>query len=202
MSSRNEAILNGIINDDYDFDPPQSRIEALLIDLADKIENMERPSEEVIRQVVEEYLEEHPELMSVIDDTSTGVSKTWSASKLIASFVQKETGKGLSTNDYTDAEKTKVASALTEHQSLKTINGQSIVGTGNIEIQGGGSAAIDDTTIVSDKVWSSQKVNAELEALEATIPSIPEDITGVWTADTTIYIATLQDGDEVVYPDA
>lgn len=174
MSSRNEAILNGIINDDYDFDPPQSRIEALLIDLADKIENMERPSEEVIRQVVEEYLEEHPELMSVIDDTATGSAKTWSASKLIASFVQKETGKGLSTNDYTDAEKTKVAAALTEHQTLKTINSQSIVGTGNIEIQGGSGTTVvanptlvgTETTLTSIQIGEVRFKIPELEPAE------------------------------------
>lgn len=34
------------------------------------------------------------------------------------------------------------------------------------------------------------------------VPQIPEDITGVWTTDTTIYISTLPDGDEVVYPNA
>ena len=33
-------------------------------------------------------------------------------------YVPAETGKGLSTNDYTDADKTKVANAITEHQSL------------------------------------------------------------------------------------
>lgn len=104
--------------------------------------------------------------------------------------VDKVTGKGLSTNDYTDAEKAKVASALqsftetdptvpswakqatkpsytasevgalpsttkipsktsdltndsgflTEHQKLKTVNGNSLVGEGDIAIEGGGGS--------------------------------------------------------------
>lgn len=33
--------------------------------------------------------------------------------------------------------------ALQEHQPLKTINGQSIVGEGNIDIEGGGGGSID-----------------------------------------------------------
>lgn len=41
--------------------------------------------------------------------------------------------------------------------NLKTINGRSVVGTGNIEIQGGGSS-IDDTTTSTDKTWSSSKI--------------------------------------------
>lgn len=32
------------------------------------------------------------------------------------------------------------------------------------------------------------------------VPQIPEDITGVWTSGTTMYIAVLEDGDNEVYP--
>lgn len=40
--------------------------------------------------------------------------------KIGDTFVEKESGKGLSTNDFTTAEKTKLASALTEHQTIPT----------------------------------------------------------------------------------
>lgn len=127
--------------------------------------------------------------------------------------VDKVTGKGLSTNDYTDAEKAKVASALqgftetdptvpswakqstkpsytasevgalpsttkipsktsdlsndsgflTSHQTLKTINGNSIVGAGDITI-GGGIEAYDVTAIIraagGDRGYVSETVAA------------------------------------------
>lgn len=40
--------------------------------------------------------------------------------KIEDTFVEKESGKGLSTNDFTTAEKTKLANALTEHQTIPT----------------------------------------------------------------------------------
>ena len=48
---------------------------------------------------------------------NTGVQYLWG--KIKAAFVAKESGKGLSTNDYTTTDKNKVASALTAHQTIK-----------------------------------------------------------------------------------
>ena len=70
-----------------------------------------------------------------------------------AKFVQKETGKGLFSGSYSDLTNkptiptvpTKVsaftndAGYLTEHQTLKTINGNSLIGTGDLTIEAGGS---------------------------------------------------------------
>ena len=43
------------------------------------------------------------------------------------------------------------AGYLTEHQPLKTINGETIVGSGDIVISGGGEE--------TDPVWTAEKVN-------------------------------------------
>lgn len=50
-------------------------------------------------------------------------------------YIPKEEGKGLSSNDYTNEEKAKVSKSVAE-DDLKTINGESIVGSGNIEVKG------------------------------------------------------------------
>ena len=49
---------------------------------------------------------------------------------------------------------------LTEHQSLKTINGESIVGTGNITISGGGSS-ITPVTVVDNESTDEQIPSAK-----------------------------------------
>ena len=66
---------------------------------------------------------------------------------------------------------------LTEHQSLKTINGQTIVGNGNIEISSG-----EET----DPVWTAEKVNyytksdidtsLESKANKSEIPTVPTNV--------------------------
>lgn len=59
--------------------------------------------------------------------------------------VDKVTGKVLSSNDYTNADKAKVnvlSGVNTGDQLLKTINGESIQGTGNITISSGGGGGV------------------------------------------------------------
>lgn len=64
--------------------------------------------------------------------------------------IQPVEGKGLSTNDYTDADKTKLngidmstkQDTLVSGTNIKTINGNSVLGGGNITISGGGSGGI------------------------------------------------------------
>ena len=75
---------------------------------------------------------------------------------------------------------------LTEHQPLKTINGQTIVGDGNIEIQGG----VGEET---DPVWTAEKVNyytktevnasLETKANKSEIPSLDGYATKVWVGE-------------------
>lgn len=66
--------------------------------------------------------------------------------------VDKETGKGLSSNDFTDAEKTKLdgidlstkQDTLVSGTNIKTINGSTLLGPGNIVIEGGGGGGSEN----------------------------------------------------------
>lgn len=181
--------------------------------------------------------------------------RTASAQDVIDSGkVDKVAGKGLSTNDYTDAEKAKVASALqsytetdptvpawakqstkpsytaaevgalpsttkipsktsdlsndsgflTQHQKIKTINGNSLVGEGDITIEGGGGG-YDISAIVakaSESDWTSitkDEFDAVVEAAVAnkTIWSIQTDTDkyGTYTLYRQ-YISTVDKEDE------
>lgn len=67
---------------------------------------------------------------------------------------------------------------LTEHQSLKTINGETIVGSGDIVISGGGEE--------TDPVWTAEKINyytktevntsLESKADKTEIPTVPTNV--------------------------
>ena len=59
----------------------------------------------------------------------------------LANYIQKSSTSGLVKNDGT----IDTSAYLTEHQSLKTINNQSIIGTGNITIQGGSGGSVVGT---------------------------------------------------------
>ena len=64
-------------------------------------------------------------------------------------FVKKDGDKGLSSNDFTDKDKNKLDNSqerLISGSNIKTINGQSILGQGNIEIEGG-SGIISGTQV-------------------------------------------------------
>lgn len=76
----------------------------------------------------------------------------YDATEGLADKVDKVTGKGLSTNDYTDAEKTKLAGidmstkqdTLVSGTNIKTINGSTLLGPGNIVIEGGGGGGSEN----------------------------------------------------------
>lgn len=73
---------------------------------------------------------------SVINDDMISTGTTFSSNKitnLLNSKVNAEFGKGLSSNDLTNTLVEKINNAISQ---VKTINGQSIVGTGNIEVAG------------------------------------------------------------------
>lgn len=78
-------------------------------------------------------------------------------SDLLNNKVDKEDGKGLSKNDFTDAHKTKLEGLPT---SFKTVNGVSVVGTGDIAVQGGGGVRIDDRAPSTSMTYSSEKIEA------------------------------------------
>lgn len=67
----------------------------------------------------------------------------YDATEGLAGKVDKVTGKGLSTNDYTDAEKTKLAGidmttkqdTLVSGTNIKTVNSTSLLGSGNVAVQ-------------------------------------------------------------------
>lgn len=108
------------------------------------------------------YLGDVSDDTSVINDNVVSNGTTYSSNKianLLSHKADAEVGKGLSKNDYTDADKAKVNSAITQ---LKTVNGQSLVGTGNINIQGGSGANINDTIISYNTTYSSEKIEERL----------------------------------------
>ena len=100
--------------------PPSYDVYAQIIDRLEDIEHGVVPPAE-IEEAVNRYLDEHPIEGVEIDDAVASIEKGWSSSKTAAELAGKVDaieGKGLSSNDYTDADKQKVAAALTEHQSL------------------------------------------------------------------------------------
>lgn len=75
---------------------------------------------------------------------------------------------------------------LTEHQPLKTINGETIVGNGNIEIQGGVGEETDPIwTAEKGNYYTKSEVNASLEtkANKSEIPSLDGYATKVWVGE-------------------
>ena len=80
--------------------------------------------------------------------------------RISENFVEKEQNKGLSTNDFTNEDKDKLDNSqekLISGTNVKTINGQSILGQGNIEIQSGGSSGIVDV----DQDYNPTSSNAQ-----------------------------------------
>lgn len=101
----------------------------------------------------------------VINDNVVAPDSTFSSLKvddLLNKKVTSEDGKGLSTNDYSDADKTKVSSAITQ---LKTVNGYSLVGEGNITITGG-NVADYPTYAENEKNLVGEKIQGYLATLD------------------------------------
>lgn len=126
---RNELILESIIHQTVYTDPPESRIEDLLLQLKDVIEGggfdpdayYTKPQTDAkITEKVAEIVADAPEDFDTLKEMSDWIdSHEDSAAAMnsaiqqnttaIAGKVDKVTGKGLSTEDYTPAEKTKLA---------------------------------------------------------------------------------------------
>lgn len=89
---------------------------------------------------------------SVINDSVISTDKTFSSSKvstLLGTKVDAEAGKGLSSNDYTNTEKNRVAQAIIQ---IKTINGQDLRGSGNIQIESGGTSVVANPSLSGGEI--------------------------------------------------
>lgn len=75
--SREEAILQNMLGAQNILEPPMSRTEDLLQQI---LENGPRPTPEEVRQIIEDYIEEHPEVLTV--DTDQIVDKAVTKAKL------------------------------------------------------------------------------------------------------------------------
>ena len=144
------------------------------------------------------YLTEHQQLKTINGETIVGngditisggeeTDPIWTAEK-----VNYYTKSEINTSLETKADKTEIPSLngyateqwvgqqgyLTEHQQLKTINGESILGSGDIVISGGGEE--------TDPVWTAEKVNyytktevntsLETKANKTEIPTVPTNV--------------------------
>lgn len=66
---------------------------------------------------------------------------------------------------------------LVSGTNIKTINGVTLLGEGNIDVSGGaGGASIDDATTSSTSVWSSEKVNSEISAVSTELGITKTDV--------------------------
>lgn len=82
---------------------------------------------------------------------------------------------------------------LTEHQSLKTINGESIVGTGNITISGG-SADLSNyytKTEIDNKGYLTEHQSLANYALKSEIPTVPTNVSDFTNDAGYLTLATL-----------
>lgn len=87
-------------------------------------------------------------------EIDAGIAKANTAIQDVSNKVDKIEGKGLSTNDFTNEEKAKLDNidmstkqdTLVSGTNIKTINGNSVLGSGNIEVGGGSSLPISFST--------------------------------------------------------
>ena len=102
-------------------------------------------------------------VVSIIDDAGTGTNVALSASKVNSLLSTKQATLVSGTNIKSLDGNTLLG---TGNITIKSFNGTSIVGTGNIDV-----AIIDDTVAASNSLWSSQKVNQELSTKQVTLVS-------------------------------
>ncbi len=83
---------------------------------------------------------------------------------------------------------------LTSHQSLKTINGESIVGTGNITISGGSSIDLSDYYTkeqIDAKGYLTEHQSLANYALKSEIPTVPTNVSSFTNDSGYLTLATL-----------
>lgn len=138
-----------------------------------------------------------PTVDSELSSTSENPVQNKVVKAALDTKVDKVPGKQLSTNDYTDDDKAKVAKAITEHQSLKTINDESLVGDGNITV-GLRQLSQDELEVLYDVASRTKTAKAE------TVVTITEKEYNVLSAlpDAVLYYAALiskKESDGVAY---
>ena len=162
--SRDEEILIAMIDgEEYD-KIPQSRIEELLLELKEVIEEGGGGTSDYTK------LQNLP--------TINNVTLTGDMTAADLNLVLAEVGKGLSTNDYSNEEKAKVASLLTSIQSI--LDGTDIDSFGDVEIalldkadisDLGTAAAKDSTNAVTSGSTDLVESGAVKEAIDAAVSS-------------------------------
>ena len=162
--SRDEEILIAMIDgEEYD-KIPQSRMEELLLELKEVIEEGGGGTSDYTK------LQNLP--------TINNVTLTGDMAAADLNLVLAEVGKGLSTNDYSNEEKAKVASLLTSIQSI--LDGTDIDSFGDVEIalldkadisDLGTAAAKDSTNAVTSGSTDLVESGAVKEAIDAAVSS-------------------------------
>ena len=102
----------------------------------------------------------------VYNVTSTGMNYAWTGTEW------DELGATVNLDNY--ALKTEVAAkqdTLVSGTNIKTINGASILGEGDITVAAESGAGIDDTTVSTDTTYSSSKITTELGKKQNTLTS-------------------------------
>lgn len=98
-------------------------------------------------------------------------------------------------NYYTHDQIAAILNDYVKTSEIKTINGQSIIGTGDITITGGGDASIDDITISTESTYSSSKIDSTYLKAPEGILDIPNGRINLTNNINSIYSIT---NDEVV----
>lgn len=159
--SRVEQLLRNALGEDIYNVTPQSRVEVLLAELNETIENMVVDDPEAIRRIVETWLEEHPEVVESIledelDEKEDKLVKTYTV--LMDSVVKTANGDGISHPYATwpnvainerysyrvvfDGSTYETSVAICVNKDTETWKGISFIG--NVRLYGDGLGAIED----------------------------------------------------------
>ena len=144
--------------------------------LLEKIEKMDSD----IAGVVDEYLKENPPEIEVdLSDYYTKAQTDKVVSDAVAAI---DIPTVPDVSEFITMEDVENKGYLTEHQQLKTINGESIVGTGNIVIEGGGTDGVeainevyigdDEPTDENVELWIVPSAESADFALKSDIPDV------------------------------
>lgn len=150
--SRNEEILIAAIDGTEYNKPPQSRIEELLLELKEVIEAGGGGGTSDYTQL--------SNLPKINDVTLTGEMTAADLSLVLA-----EVGKGLSTNDYSNEEKSKVANLLTAIQSI--LDGTDIDSFGDVEVALLDKADISDLGTAAAKNSTNAVTSGSTDLVES-----------------------------------
>ena len=128
--------------------------------------------DEDIEDVVEEYLEANPPQVDL-----TGYATEEYVNEAVGAI---DIPTVPDVSEFITMEDVEDKGYLTEHQQLKTINGESIVGSGNIVIEGGGSSESinevyvgdDEPTDANVELWIAPNAEGADYALKSDIPSL------------------------------